>query len=113
MEYRELEFTSPREEKDFGKWLTESPFNPMACAVPRENIAWEKVLNLFRSEEERKKEGWYCSFQDVYGELLAEFSGEARYGDQITVTTEVKDSTFLLAGAGEKRLFRIGMRYDV
>lgn len=46
-------------------------------------------------------------------EISAEFSGEARYGDQITVTTEVKDSTFLLAGAGEKRLFRIGMRYDV
>ena len=45
-------------------------------------------------------------------EISAEFSGEARYGDEITVTSEVKDSTFLLAGAGEKRLFRIGMRYD-
>ena len=46
-------------------------------------------------------------------EISAEFSGEARYGDTLTLTAEVRDNTFLLAGAGEKRLFRIGMRYDV
>ena len=112
MEYRELEFTSPREEKDFGKWLTESPFNPMACAVPRENIAWEKVLNLFRSEEERKKEGWYCSFQDVYGELLAEFSGEAAprppLEDQMAEAMQVLHGSVRLGASKVMQLARRG-----
>ena len=46
-------------------------------------------------------------------EISVEYTGEARCGDELTLTYGVSDNKFLLTGAGEKRLFRLGIRYDV
>ncbi|MBQ6066328.1 MAG: hypothetical protein IJK89_05855 [Clostridia bacterium] len=46
-------------------------------------------------------------------ELSVEYTGEARCGDELTLTYGVSGGTFLLSGTKEKRLFRLGIRYDV
>lgn len=46
-------------------------------------------------------------------EIMSEYTAEARPGDSFTVTSGItEDHTFLFSGAAEKRLFRIGLRYE-
>jgi len=44
-------------------------------------------------------------------EVRTEYTGEARLGETITLQTEAREDAFLLSGAADRRLFRIGMQY--
>ena len=47
-------------------------------------------------------------------EIMSEYTAEARPGECFTITKSIADgNTFLFSGAAEKRLFRIGIRYEV
>ena len=45
-------------------------------------------------------------------ELLTEYTGEAKLDETIRLTAETDETTFLLSGSGEKRLFRLGLYYN-
>ena len=44
-------------------------------------------------------------------EILTEYTGEAKLGETLRLTSQADETTFLMSGAGEKRLFRLGFRY--
>ncbi|MBQ6421719.1 MAG: hypothetical protein IJK02_11660 [Clostridia bacterium] len=44
-------------------------------------------------------------------EVMTEYTGEAKEGDTLRLTAETRGNTFFLAGAGEKRLFRLSIAY--
>ena len=46
-------------------------------------------------------------------DISVEYTGEARLGDMLTLTRSASDGLFLLSGRTDKRLFRLGMQYDV
>lgn len=76
-----IQFASKGEEKKFQRWMAQTAFrNLLMYGVTDEG--WEvdsqKMYELFLAEQQRRKEGWYASFDDVYGDLLAEFSGQTR-----------------------------------
>lgn len=54
---------------------------------------------------ERLREKRVCS-------ILTEYTGEAKCGDVIRLTKEQDETSFLLCGTGEKRLFRLGLYYE-
>jgi len=77
--YAQLTFKTDEERHSFERWLIDrSPFGvqDIEYLCPSEGIDWQKVYELWLSEVERQKEGWYCSFDDIYGELFREFRGE-------------------------------------
>ena len=45
-------------------------------------------------------------------EIRTEYTGEAKPGDVVTLTKRAENGCFLLAGATEKRLFRLGLTYE-
>lgn len=45
-------------------------------------------------------------------DISVEYTGEARLGDRMILSRSAEDGTFLLSGRAEKRLFRLGMRYE-
>ncbi len=72
-----LQFTSARERKDFEEWLTTTPFYPDKdnSLLSQEQIDWNTVLQLYHDYQERRREGWYCSFEDAYGDILRQMRG--------------------------------------
>ena len=46
-------------------------------------------------------------------DIRMEYTGEARPDETLTLRCSVEGGEFLLAGEAEKRLFRLGLRYDV
>ena len=46
-------------------------------------------------------------------EVLTEYTGEARLNDAVTLKSSSGDGEFRLSGTAEKRLFRIGIRYEI
>lgn len=76
--YNDLPFFSDREKARFEDWLTRTPFSPYADSlyIRREQISWMDVLRLFREFRQRQREGWYCSFEDSYGEAVYFMRGE-------------------------------------
>ena len=45
-------------------------------------------------------------------EILTEYTGEAKLGEEILLTRETQETAFLLAGTAQKRLFRIAIHYE-
>lgn len=77
--YDTLPFTSDREKVRFEDWLYSSPFSlrPGNLYIRPEQIDWPTVLELFREEHQRNREGWSCSPEDSYGTALRSMRGDA------------------------------------
>lgn len=45
-------------------------------------------------------------------EVRAEFSGEAKLGEAVTLTYGVQGAAFLLSGDRERKLFRLNLMYE-
>ena len=68
------EFSALKQYDQFAEWLARSPFLPIPKNpfIAPEKIAWGKVHDIYLQEQQRRKAGWYCSFEDVYDEALDE-----------------------------------------
>lgn len=69
-----MEFSSQNEEKQFKKWVKESPFNQISqetfkFVAPDE----EKLLELFRKDKSLVKQKHFVSFEEFYKESFIEF----------------------------------------
>ena len=68
---------SKSEQKKYERWKREKQIDLLFH--DREKYKYydeEKVYQLFRMEMIRREEQWYASFEDVYGKLMQEFSGQ-------------------------------------
>lgn len=75
MSYRDLAFSSPGEEKKFGRWLLDRGLHPL-IREHEGHIPWPMLLDIHRAEMERRKEGWYASFEDVFGGFMLALEGK-------------------------------------
>ena len=68
-----------KQDKEFQKWMRNGTV-PFTYADPNFATNWpkydvEKLFDLFLLEKERKKEGWYASFNDVFDDIMLAFAG--------------------------------------
>lgn len=70
---------TPAQEKKLDRWLAKTGMQSMMLVNIMEgkwhNVDKVKLWALYESEQQRHKEGWYASFEDVYGDLIREFEG--------------------------------------
>lgn len=69
-----MEFASQNEEKQFKKWLKESPFNLISLETFKHTIpAEEELLQIFRHDKKLIKEKNFIPFQDFYANTFIKF----------------------------------------
>lgn len=72
------EFSALKQYDQFAEWLACSPFLPIPKNpfIAPEKINWSQVHDIYLQEKQRRKAGWYCSFEDVYSDALKVMRGE-------------------------------------
>lgn len=69
-----MDFTSQNEEKQYKKWLKESPFNTVSHEVFNHAIPSEdELLAIFRKDKEFIKDKHFIPFQEFYAETFIPF----------------------------------------
>ncbi len=95
MGYADLTFKSGKEEEDFLAWLWGTPFNGLSTdTVMQKDIIWPKVLELFRMQSTPEHSCYKSAPEDLYGDLIAEFSGEP--ADIAPLEAQMEDARTIL-----------------
>jgi len=103
--YDALPFSSDREKARFETWLARTPFSLQGdnLYIRPEQIDWPVVLELFWAFRQRRREGWYCSYEDCYGDALRAMRGEAPL-DKGTLDEQLNEA---------RELFHMNTRHGV
>lgn len=103
--YEALPFSSDREKARFETWLARTPFSLQGdnLYIRPEQIDWPVVLELFWAFRQRRREGWYCSYEDCYGDALRAMRGEAPL-DKGTLDEQLNEA---------RELFHMNTRHGV
>ena len=69
-----MDFTSQNEEKQYKKWLKESPFNTVSHAAFKHTIPSEEdLLGIFRHDKELIKGKKFIPFHEFYADTFMRF----------------------------------------
>lgn len=78
-----MDFSSQNEEKQFKKWLKESPFNQISQETFRHSVPGdEDLLALFRKDKEHVKKKNFLNFNDFYQDTFIKFLPETLSEEQ-------------------------------